>query len=131
MNTINKKEINKENQKTITLIPIEEVLITGTIFKELHEPYKIIPDLPVAQTEEAKLLHEIQGLSIAAVDLNLYLDVHPTDSKGVELFNAVNKRLETRVKEYEDKYGALSLCGSNMQVPWSWLDTNWPWMGDQ
>lgn len=130
MNNIKKIE-EDSNQKTITLLPIEDVLITGTIFKELHDPYKIIPDIPVPETEEAKLLHEIQGLSIAAIDLNLYLDVYPRDAKGVELFNAVNKRLETRVKEYEDKYGALSLCGSNMKVPWSWLETNWPWLGDQ
>jgi len=127
---MNKNSLN--DASSMSLVPIDEVLETGTIFKDLFHSYKITPTKPVPQTESEKLMFAIQTYAIAAIDLNLYLDVHPNDANAVELFNAINKKLNEKIEEYEKKYGDISLQSQNkMTVPWSWLETNWPWEGNE
>ena len=94
---MNYKRYNSENKSNVTnvsmdLIPLDEVLAKGTIFKELYEPYKIIPRKPVANSEQEELMHEIQTYAIAGIDLNLYLDVNPQDVEAITLYNMIKER---------------------------------------
>jgi hypothetical protein len=124
-------DYEKSQNKAPVLLPIEEVLAKGTIFKDLYQPYKIIPTRPTPPTDDAAAMQIIQNYAIAAIDLNLYLDVHPNDKTGIELFNEIMTRLKKATKDYEEEYGAISLGSDSMkQFPWQWL-SNWPWMGDK
>jgi hypothetical protein len=124
-------DYEKSQNKEPELLPIDEVLTKGTIFKDLYHPYKIIPDRPTPITDDGEAMQIIQNYAIAAIDLNLYLDVHPDDKAGIELFNEIMIRLKQATKNYEEEFGALSLgSGSINQFPWQWL-SNWPWMGDK
>ena len=129
MNNLN----NTQNSATtIELVPIDEILAKGTIFEHLYEPYKNIPDDDNPTSDEEKLMREIQTYAIAACDLNLYLDVYPNDKQGVKLYNEIIKRLKAKTDEYEQNYGIICLISDTPKsVPWDWVLSNWPWLGER
>ena len=62
------------------------------------------------------------------IDLNLYLDVYPNDREFIELFNKYRMQVKDMVKDYESKYGPLTLeSDAMMSLPWAWARTPWPW----
>ena len=137
----NKKIINlKSNIPTdlpitkteLDLIPIDEVLAKGTLFKNLYEPYKIIPRRPEAETEQETLMQELQTYAIAGMDLNLYLDVNPTDREAIMLINMINERARETVKQYEQKFGPININSDALKgFPWTWIMSRWPWEGSE
>lgn len=79
--------------------------------------------------ERARLLYDIQALEFAAVDLNLYLDTHPTDERALLDYNEISRQLKELKTKYEDCFGPLTNFGN---APggcdhWKWLDEPWPW----
>lgn len=121
---------NSINDVSMDLIPLDEVLAKGTIFRELYEPYKIIPRKPTAETEQDQLLHEIQTYAVAGIDLNLYLDVNPQDRDAITLFNMIKERQAEALKNYEQKYGPVNIHSDALKgVPWTWILSAWPWEG--
>lgn len=74
------------------------------------------------------LLHELQAVDFALVELTLYLDTHPTDLKALEQYNQLAKQRQEIACAYEAKYGPLLHYGhSYSRYPWQWDDTPWPW----
>lgn len=74
------------------------------------------------------LLREIQELEFAALDLNLYLDTHPTCEKALMDYNIISKELNKKKKLYEMNYGPFSNFGeAPSQCPWEWINSPWPW----
>lgn len=126
------KAMKQPNVKEVSmdLIPLDEILAKGTIFRELYEPYKIIPRGPVAENEQEQLLHEIQTYGVAQIDLNLYLDVNPQDSDAITLFNMIRERRNEAIRNYEQKYGPLNIKSDALKgFPWTWILSAWPWEG--
>ena len=81
------------NNKIITnqnLYSLDEITNTGTLFKDIYKPYKVVPKM-IPESNEEKLLLKIQQFEIALMDLNLYLDVYPNDSSLVNLYSKYNK----------------------------------------
>lgn len=75
-----------------------------------------------------KMLEKIRELEFAAVDLNLFLDNHPTNQQALTDFNAIALELGELKKAYEAKYGPLTNFGhSPGQYPWRWVSEPWPW----
>lgn len=75
-----------------------------------------------------ELLRRIQQLEFAAVDLNLFLDNHPTNKKAIEDFNKFTEELMRLKKEYERNFRMLANFGLSKADPsWSWVDEPWPW----
>jgi spore coat protein JB len=117
------------NNKIITnqnLYSLDEIANTGTLFKDIYKPYKVVPKM-IPESNEEKLLLKIQQFEIALMDLNLYLDVYPNDSSLVNLYSKYNKELEELKKEFENKYYTLSPATSTKNNTWKWLDGKWPW----
>ena len=84
--------------------------IRGNLFKNLYEPYlKKEPYDVKPMNEQASMLTDIDSLCFALVDLNLYLDIYPNDKNMINLFNQYRKEKEYITKEYEEKYGPLTL----------------------
>ena len=84
------------NYKLNDLYSLKDALQNGTLFKQLYKPYlKKVPQL-VPENEEEKMLIALDQYSLALMDLNLYLDLNPTDKEMVNLY-----------KDYLSKYKDL------------------------
>lgn len=80
--------------------------------------------------DRAAMLKQIQEMQFILLDLNLYLDNHPTCKRAVMDFNAISNNLDKLTERYEMKYGPLMANGqTERKFPWAWVDedTPWPW----
>jgi len=78
------------------------------------------------------LLRKIQELEFALVELNLFLDTHPTEEKALMHYNMYTEKLMDLKNRYEMKHGPLTNFGyAPSQYPWQWVCEPWPWeMGE-
>lgn len=108
------------------MFSICEGLEKGTIYKDLYRPYN---DRGCCQSmDRDRMLYEIMALDFALIDLNLYLDTHPTDADAIDLFNNVAKKRKVMVDSYQAMYGPLTASGyTNSEDMWDWIEEPWPW----
>lgn len=122
-----------QNNNTINnfkFLTPEEGFLRGNMIKDEYEPYRNMTYLkPNITSEKQMMLYDIQKVSFAAHDLNLYLDTHPFDTNYINLYNEYNKEAKRLTNLYEQKYGPIDLSddvGLSM-TPWSWINEPWPW----
>ena len=78
--------------------------------------------------DRKELFKKIQEIEFTAVDLNLFLDTHPTCKQALMDYNTVTCELMQLKKVYEAAHGPLTNFGySPSQYPWRWVDDPWPW----
>ena len=70
-----------------------------------------------------QLLEEMQAIDFVLVELNLFLDTHPSDFEAIKQFNdTAQKSMQLKV-EFEQKFGPLMNFGrSYSNYPWDWKD---------
>jgi spore coat protein JB len=73
-----------------------------------------------------QLLREIQAADFTLIDLNLYLDTHPSDQRALTLYNNSAQRAKMLRDNYERMYGPLTPM-SYSAYPWQWIASPWPW----
>lgn len=123
---------NKKNQSSQILDPYQG-FIRGNLFHNLYDSYKNYKPRELNPTNEKEvLLEQWQQYSFALIDLDLYLDTHPNDTKALSLYNKYLE-IEKKTKEkYEGMYGPLSLESSYAaKNNWNWKNSPWPWEGDK
>ena len=122
---------NNMNMNNPNLFNPTEGFIKGNMFPNLYSGYKnYMPQRLNPRNEQEKMLYELDSISFAAHELNLYLDLHPEDQSMVTLFNDYRKKLEELTKNYESMYGPLSINSNEMEnKTFSWVNTSWPWEG--
>lgn len=103
--------------------------IRGNLFKNLYNPYKLNRPYDIEPVnEQARLLTSIDSLGFAMQDINLYLDINPDSREYIDLFNKYRVQKNELVKEYESKYGPLTLNSDAMfNYPWAWNKNSFPW----
>lgn len=75
-----------------------------------------------------QLLHQLQETDFVLIELNLYLDTHPTDVGALQQYNQFVQQRWQIAQEFEKCYGPLMHFGhSYSRQPWQWIDTPWPW----
>lgn len=74
-----------------------------------------------------ELLRQIQELEFAAIELTLFMDIHPEQRQPVADYNQIVERLKQLKAEYERYYGPLMAFGESKVDRWSWTDDPWPW----
>lgn len=83
------------------------------------------------QLDEAyyTLLHELQAIDFVLVELNLYLDTHPTDAAALQQYNQYAELRKRVAQHYEANYGPLMHFGHSVEQSnrWQWVDVPWPW----
>ena len=125
------KDQNKMNMANTsnTLFDPYNGFIRGNMFRNLYDPYKNNEPYEIKpMNEQAELLTYIDALSFAMVDLGLLLDVNPNNQDAIKLFNQYREEKENLTKEYESKYGPISLDSDSLNsYPWAWKDMPWPW----
>ena len=74
-----------------------------------------------------QLLQQLSALDFLAVDLQLFLDTHPTDREALTQYNSVVAQAATIRQQYETAYGPIWSYRSPSQYPWQWINDPWPW----
>lgn len=98
----------------------------GNLFKNLYDSYKNYrPQKLSINSEQEELLVSIGEYSFAAHDLNLYLDINPNDQNALNIFNRYYEQAQDLIKQYERKYGPLTVSAS--KTPFAWEASSWPW----
>ncbi|MDD6223971.1 MAG: spore coat protein CotJB [bacterium] len=105
-----------------------EGFIRGNLFNNLYHQYRNHrPSQLVPSNEQAELLLNVDQLTFAAHELNLYLDVHPEDQNMIRLFNQYQKMANEAIERYEKKYGPLTVNTESNPDVFSWQAYSWPW----
>ena len=81
------------------------------------------------QMNQAQLLHWIDMVSFAVVDITEYLDTHPQDEKALNYFNHYMDLRRSALQAYAQKYGPLTIDNANPDNYWNWSDVPLPWEG--
>ena len=79
------------------------------------------------QSERAKMLQELQSYKLAAFDLGLFLDTHPTDKRALMMHKDLIGKAKELEQAFEKKYGPLSMGGNQNEESWDWVCDPWPW----
>lgn len=74
--------------------------------------------------ERDELLRKITEYGFASWELHVYLDTHPCDVAATMRLKRFNEKAEELKKEYEEKYGPLTIESGNGA---EWLKDPWPW----
>ena len=122
----------RNNMNNQNLFNPQEGFIKGNMFSNLYSQYKnYMPQRLNPMNEQEKLLYELDSIGFAMHDLNLYLDIHPEDQSMVALFNDYRRKQEELTKNYESMYGPLTVNSNEMEnKTFSWVNTSWPWEGN-
>lgn len=117
--------------KNMNLAEPYQGFLQGNLFNDLYEGYKNYrPARIVPNNEQAELLLNVDQLTFAAHELNLYLDVHPDDRQMIQLFNKYQEMAQEAIQKYESKYGPLSVSTPSGTNQFSWEAYAWPWEVD-
>ena len=74
---------------------------------------------------QKSMLKKLTEYKFAIIDLSLFLNTHPNDSRCLHLHNEYLKKYEDLSDNYEKTYGPLSInCPFNKS---KWLELEWPW----
>lgn len=76
---------------------------------------------------ENTLLTAIQMYDFYLLELQLYLDTHPTCQKGLAAYRKYRELKESAVKMYNEKYGPLLPMQSRAESCFEWAAGPWPW----
>ena len=128
MNNYNYYPYDWRNTNNVNLFSPKEGFEKGNMFENTYSEYKNYkPEVLKPTNEEEKLLYNIQAICFAAHDINLYLDMNPNDQSMITLFNDYLKKEEELIKEYESKYGPMTIKEGSMN---KWVNNKWPWEVD-
>lgn len=62
------------------------------------------------------------------IEINLFLDTHPSDREALAAFGDYRKKYIAARKEFEDKFGPLTAFSENpSDSTWCWIQDPWPW----
>lgn len=75
-----------------------------------------------------QLMSDIQKVGFAVVDLQLYLDTHPTDKNALAKFNRYAAELKELKERYSKAFGPIEQLAPTEQYPYAWILPPWPWM---
>ena len=126
-NLTNSQSMPKMDMNTPNILPAKEGFLRGNMFKNEYKPYKNLTyiDIRPQSDREAKLFNVMQ-FSFAINDLNLYLDLHPDDTRVIRLFEELVKEEKQSKKEYMEQYGPLTVTKVKGDK-FDWIESPWPW----
>ena len=126
-NLTNSQSMPKMDMNTPNILPAKEGFLRGNMFKNEYKPYKNLTyiDIRPQSDREAKLFNVMQ-FSFAINDLNLYLDLHPDDTRVVRLFEELVKEEKQAKKEYMEQYGPFTVTKVKGDK-FDWIESPWPW----
>ena len=128
------KEFNNtfysNNMTSNQLATINLALDRGNLFNNLYDPYKNYKyNNLTATNKREELLLNVLRYDFVLTELNLYLDIYPTDRNMINLYNQYLEEKKRACFEYTKNFGPLTLDDQSNNNSWSWLQSPWPWEG--
>ena len=122
------KRNSYQNNMTSSLFNPTEGYNNGNLFTGLYSQYKNYrPATLSANNEKDQMMLELSRIAFAAHELNLYLDLHPTDQTMLALFNDYKNEADKLTKENEARYGSLTVNSNSIgNSTFNWV-MSWPW----
>lgn len=79
--------------------------------------------------KQMAMLKRLQEMGFVAIELNLYLDTHPSDLDALNDYNCAVEIVRRLMAEYEESYGPLMPFGMQKSKGhhWQWIEGPWPW----
>ena len=71
------------------------------------------------------LMQKIMEYKFSLIDLGLYLDTHPCDTKALCLHREYGKKYKEITDRYQRVYGPLTMAYPCNK--WRWVELPWPW----
>lgn len=119
---------NMKLETNSNLASVKDGFAKGNMFNDLYDPYKNYRYQKLtANNKQEELLLEIMVLSFAINDLNLYLDLHPTDESMLRKFKDLTEKAYSKEMEYVKCYGPLEVMDSESLSKFEWINNPWPW----
>lgn len=116
----------KYNQTNNDFYSAIEGYSRGNMFPSLYDP---MGNLTPRKLDQSNPLNVLRSYLFAMIDLQLYLDLYPEDTKAKELFNQYLREYNKAKLNYETKNGPLTICSEENAGPtWKW-QKNWPFEG--
>ena len=81
--------------------------------------------------EKEQLFHDIGVIDFVIVEMQLYLNTHPTDKEAMDYLSHYVRMKNQAMREYAMKFGPLSISDADgcQQNEWKWGMQPWPWEG--
>lgn len=118
---------NMNNQINQSVSDDNVGFLRGNMFDNEYKPYKNYTYIkPKVKNAKEELMFKIMEYSFAINDYNLYLDVHPENMEILNKYKMCVEKLKAKEKEYEEKYGPLSIDYANYNS-FKWIESPWPW----
>ena len=73
------------------------------------------------------LKRKLSAAYFALSEIALYLDTHPTDQIALDYYAQYKAIIMPLTKEYENKYGPLTMDQFSGGSYWTWIQDPWPW----
>ena len=119
---------NMKLETNSNLASVKDGFAKGNMFNDLYDPYENYRYQELtANNKQEELLLEIMVLSFAINDLNLYLDLHPTDESVLRKFKDLTEKAYSKEMEYVKCYGPLEVMDSESLSKFEWINNPWPW----
>ena len=116
------------NDNKLNLSDPYEGFLKGNAFRDQYIPYKDYKPLKLnINSEQEELLFNISEYGFMMHDLNLYLDLNPSDREALDKFNEYRNKCNELVNKYERKYGPLLVNDSDTKMSFNWVN-KWPWV---
>lgn len=129
-NPVNNYERQNQNNNELldNLYTPYDGFIRGNMFTNLYDSYKTNRPYEIKpMNRQAEMLTNIDALTFAMIDINLYLDVHPKNKKLIKEFNKIQKQKHELLMEYEREFGPLLVTNNTNDNYWAWVENPWPW----
>ena len=83
------------------------------------------------RNEQEKLLHNISLIDFVIVEMNEYLDTHPTDTEAADYLKHYVRMKNQALREYASKFSPLTIAtaDASSSKEWTWATTPMPWEG--
>ena len=83
----------------------------------------------ISQMNQSQLLHWIDMVSFAVVEITEYLDTHPDDEEALKYFNHYADLRRTALRAYAQIILRLPSTPQILDNYWRWASDPWPWEG--
>ncbi|MBR4079595.1 MAG: spore coat protein CotJB [Christensenellaceae bacterium] len=86
--------------------------------------------MKTCRTDQKSLMLQIMQCEFVLIDINLFLDTHPSDERALADYNCYAEQLAALKKMYTESYGPIHNFGNSLnysETEWLWSARPFPW----
>ena len=96
--------------------------------REQLEATRHCPAAADTVSKKQHLMQQIAECEFILIDINLFLNTHPEDSRALDDYNCYAEQLAVLKDMYVKQYGPLENFGNSVSKgSWKWVRSDFPW----